>query len=33
MPRALDPMLARLAHDLPAGDGWAFELKWDGYLI
>lgn len=24
------PMLAREAADVPDGDGWAFELKWDG---
>jgi bifunctional non-homologous end joining protein LigD len=25
------PMLATLAEDVPRGDGWAFEVKWDGY--
>ena len=25
------PMLAALASGIPAGDGWQFELKWDGY--
>jgi ATP-dependent DNA ligase len=25
------PMLAKLAHDLPAGEGWIFEPKWDGF--
>src|ERR671923_173872 len=25
------PMLATLAADLPKGDGWLFEVKWDGY--
>ena len=25
------PMLAKLAHDLPAGPGWLFEPKWDGF--
>lgn len=30
MPSRLVPMLARLEADLPAGDGWAFEVKWDG---
>jgi bifunctional non-homologous end joining protein LigD len=30
MPRALDPMLATAARRLPPGDGWAYELKWDG---
>jgi bifunctional non-homologous end joining protein LigD len=27
----LEPMLARSASQLPAGAGWAFEYKWDGY--
>ena len=31
MPQKLEPMLARLAHKLPVGRGWAFEHKWDGY--
>ncbi|HEY6054019.1 MAG TPA: DNA polymerase ligase N-terminal domain-containing protein, partial [Gaiellaceae bacterium] len=25
------PMLATLAADVPAGDGWLHEVKWDGY--
>jgi ATP-dependent DNA ligase len=25
------PMLAKLADDLPDGDGWLFEPKWDGF--
>ena len=25
------PMLATLAGEVPAGDGWLFEVKWDGY--
>jgi ATP-dependent DNA ligase len=25
------PMLAELARDLPAGDGWLYEPKWDGF--
>ena len=25
------PMLATLAGDVPVGDGWLFEVKWDGY--
>jgi bifunctional non-homologous end joining protein LigD len=29
MPEAIEPMLAR-SGDLPDGDGWAFEIKWDG---
>jgi ATP-dependent DNA ligase len=27
----LEPMLAKLATDLPKGDGWLFEPKWDGF--
>jgi bifunctional non-homologous end joining protein LigD len=30
MPDDLEPMLATPAKELPAGDDWAFELKWDG---
>ncbi|MDQ6772602.1 MAG: non-homologous end-joining DNA ligase [Candidatus Dormibacteraeota bacterium] len=31
LPDRAEPMLARLAADLPADDGsWAFEFKWDG---
>jgi bifunctional non-homologous end joining protein LigD len=30
MPRNLEPMLARPAKQLPSGDGWAYEIKWDG---
>jgi bifunctional non-homologous end joining protein LigD len=30
MPRNLEPMLARPAKALPGGDGWAYEIKWDG---
>lgn len=29
-PRRLEPMLATGAKSLPPGDGWAYELKWDG---
>jgi bifunctional non-homologous end joining protein LigD len=25
------PMLATLARDVPGGDGWLYEVKWDGY--
>ena len=25
------PMLATLAQELPGGNGWVFEVKWDGY--
>ena len=27
----IEPMLAKLASDLPAGDGFAYEPKWDGF--
>jgi len=27
----IEPMLAKLAEDLPAGEGWLFEPKWDGF--
>jgi len=27
----LEPMLAKLATELPTGDGWLFEPKWDGF--
>jgi ATP-dependent DNA ligase len=27
----IEPMLAKSASDLPAGDGYAFEPKWDGF--
>ena len=27
----IEPMLAKLAPELPAGDGWLFEPKWDGF--
>ncbi len=27
----LEPMLAKLADDLPEGEGWIFEPKWDGF--
>jgi bifunctional non-homologous end joining protein LigD len=30
MPRTLEPMLATAATALPRGEGWAFEVKWDG---
>ena len=31
LPLDLSPMEARLASDLPAGGGWQFEPKWDGF--
>jgi len=27
----VEPMLAKLSADLPAGDGWLYEPKWDGF--
>src|SRR4051812_38902518 len=27
----IEPMLAKLAADLPPGSGWLFEPKWDGF--
>jgi bifunctional non-homologous end joining protein LigD len=30
MPDRLEPMLARVTERPPRGDGWAFEVKWDG---
>ena len=30
-PRRYAPMLATLAADVPAGDGWLYEVKWDGF--
>ena len=29
--RGYKPMLSTLASDVPRGDGWLFEVKWDGY--
>jgi bifunctional non-homologous end joining protein LigD len=29
--RRYKPMLATLAKELPKGDGWLYEVKWDGY--
>ncbi|HVS13926.1 MAG TPA: ATP-dependent DNA ligase [Thermoanaerobaculia bacterium] len=31
IPPPIAPMLAKLAHELPAGDGWLYEPKWDGF--
>ncbi len=31
IPLPLEPMLAKGAADLPAGDGWLYEPKWDGF--
>src|SRR3954453_17481344 len=30
MPEQVAPMLARTSKDLPTGDNWAYEIKWDG---
>src|SRR3954451_2057889 len=30
-PGRLEPMLARLARELPLDDGWIYEPKWDGF--
>ena len=30
-PRRYRPMLATLVKDVPAGEGWLYEVKWDGY--
>src|SRR3954466_3397408 len=27
----LEPMLAKLSDDIPTGEGWLFEPKWDGF--
>src|SRR4051812_23113054 len=27
----VEPMLARLADEIPNGDGWLYEPKWDGF--
>jgi bifunctional non-homologous end joining protein LigD len=32
-PRRYQPMLATLTEEVPKGDGWTFEIKWDGYRI
>ncbi len=31
IPLDIKPMLAKLADDVPDGDGWIFEPKWDGF--
>jgi bifunctional non-homologous end joining protein LigD len=33
MPRVIQPMMAQITRDLPIGEGWAYEFKWDGYRI
>jgi bifunctional non-homologous end joining protein LigD len=32
-PRRYAAMLATLTEEVPRGEGWAFEIKWDGYRI
>jgi bifunctional non-homologous end joining protein LigD len=32
-PGFVEPMLARRVRELPAGPGWEYEVKWDGYRI
>ena len=32
-PRRYQPMLATLAGEVPKGEGWFHEIKWDGYRI
>jgi ATP-dependent DNA ligase len=31
VPPPVSPMLAKLTRDLPVGDGWCYEPKWDGF--
>ena len=31
IPSPIEPMLCQLAHELPSGDGWLYEPKWDGF--
>ena len=31
VPPPVSPMLAKLARELPTGDGWLYEPKWDGF--
>lgn len=33
MPDRIEPCLALLSGKAPAGDDWAFEVKWDGYRL
>lgn len=33
MPRRIEPCLAKAADRPPAGDNWAYEVKWDGYRV
>ena len=31
IPSPIEPMLCQLAHELPSGEGWLYEPKWDGF--
>jgi ATP-dependent DNA ligase len=31
LPQPIEPMLAKAADAIPAGDGWLYEPKWDGF--
>ncbi|HEX2221022.1 MAG TPA: ATP-dependent DNA ligase, partial [Candidatus Limnocylindria bacterium] len=31
IPPPIEPMLAKPQPDIPAGDGWLYEPKWDGF--
>src|SRR5690606_8679786 len=33
LPATLRPQLATLVDRMPPGDGWAFEIKYDGYRV
>jgi ATP-dependent DNA ligase len=33
LPPPVEPMLAKLASELPEGDGWLYEPKWDGFRV
>jgi bifunctional non-homologous end joining protein LigD len=30
-PKFVEPMLAKIADEVPEGDDWTYEIKWDGY--
>lgn len=33
LPLELEPMLAQLLPEMPVGDGWQYEPKWDGFRV
>jgi bifunctional non-homologous end joining protein LigD len=33
MPSQIEPSLATLVPDVPSGDKWVYEIKWDGYRL